>query len=73
MSETLTVLEINVETGEEIIRDLTQAEIFELEKQHKLHEKEKKDALAAEQARQASIRKMAEASGLTETEIEALF
>jgi len=68
-----TLLEIDGETGEAIERSLTDEEIA----QRNIEAQEWADTLAQEkaalEARQASIRKMAEASGLTEAEIEALF
>lgn len=66
-------LEINIETNEEIIRELTVDEIAELESLAAEQAAEQANREAAEAARQASIRKMAEASGLTEKEINALF
>lgn len=71
--ETLTALEVNVLTGEETIRELTAEEIAELETMALEQAAAQADREAAEAARQASIRKMAEASGLTNEEIEALF
>lgn len=73
MSEQLTALEVNAETGEEIIRQLTNDEIAELETLAAAQAQREAEALAATQAREASIRKMGEASGLTDEEIEALF
>jgi hypothetical protein len=71
--ETLLILEIDAVTGEQLERPMTEEEILKRNEIALEIQKNEADALAAQQAREASIRKMAEASGLTEAEIEALF
>ena len=68
MSETPTILEVNAETGEETIRNLTIEEIAEIEelKSAKDIEQEAKTA-----ARISALAKLAEL-GLTEEEVAAL-
>lgn len=72
-NEQLIAVEFDGITGEIIERPMTVEEIENHQEMLILSEKNKNDALKAEQKRQTSIRKMAEASGLTEAEIEALF
>lgn len=67
------VVEIDVETGNVVEREITADEISHQEILFNENEQIKLDAEAAQAAREASIRKMAEASGLTDEEIEALF
>ena len=68
MSEKLTLVEINAQTGVEIIRELTQEEIDE---RSELTEKEIERSKALEAARTSALAKLA-ALGLTEEEIAAL-
>jgi hypothetical protein len=73
MDENLTGLVVDAETGETLEIELSAEEIQEIENSKAEADILKEQAEAAEAARNASIRKMAEASGLTEAEIEALF
>ncbi len=69
----LIAVETDALTNKTIERQMTDDEITQYKKDIEAAKKAESDALAAQQAREASIRKMAEASGLTEAEIEALF
>lgn len=71
MSETPTILEVNAETGDEVIRELTSDEIAErgaMQTQAELLEAERQ---AQSAARESALAKLA-ALGLTQEEIEAL-
>ena len=68
MSDTPTILEVNAETGEETIRDLTIEEIAEIEELKTAQDAEKQ---AREAARASALAKLADL-GLTAEEIEAL-
>jgi hypothetical protein len=71
--EILIGLVFDAMTGESFERELTSEEIAARQQMKAEAEKSEAEAEAAQIARDASIRKMAEASGLTEAEIEALF
>ncbi len=61
----------NVETGEEIEREATAAEIKQIRVDQELAAAQKAEAEAKEAARQSALEKLA-ALGLTEAEIQAL-
>ena len=75
MTETLTAVEINCETGEKIIRPLTAEEIAHLEADRAAAEAarlaEEQEAAAKAAAKEAAAAKLA-ALGLTAEEIAAL-
>ena len=75
MSEALSRLEINCETGEELIIPLTDEEIAQMEEDNLLFEERRAlaqaDAEAKEAARQSGIAKLM-ALGLSEEEANAL-
>ena len=71
MSEKLTTLEVNAETGEQIERELTKEELKEREqiaKNYEVMQVEENNKIAA---RKSALAKLAEL-GLTEEEIAAL-
>jgi hypothetical protein len=71
MSETLTALEVDVATGEEIIRPLTASEIAEREAMAQAEAEREAEAQAKVNARESALAKLA-ALGLTQDEINAL-
>jgi hypothetical protein len=75
MTETLTALEVNCETGEQTIRPLTAEEIANGQKMAeewaKRKAKEEAEMLAKEEARASAIIKLS-ALGLTEDEAKAI-
>lgn len=68
----LTVLEVDAATGEKVIRPLTADEITEREAMAIEQEAREAEQAAKTAARESAIRKMAEASGLTDEELEAM-
>lgn len=70
-SEILTVLEVNAETGEETVRDLTAEELSERQAMAAETAAQKSANEAKAAARQSALAKLAEL-GLTEEEIAAL-
>jgi hypothetical protein len=71
MSETLNLLQVNAETGEEIVRPLTDDELKEVKAQKAETLARQAEANAKVAARQSALAKLA-AMGLTADEIGAL-
>lgn len=72
MSETLTALEINAATGEEITRELTADEIAELEAIAAEQAQREAEALAREELRQSAIANLVAGKPLTAEQAELL-
>lgn len=62
---------VNAETGEEIEREMTAAEVKQYEERIKQSQADEQTRLETEAARQSALEKLA-ALGLTEAEIQAL-
>jgi hypothetical protein len=71
MTETLNLLQVNAETGEETIRPLNEDELIEIEKQKAESLARQAEADAKVAARENALAKLS-ALGLTQEEIDAL-
>ena len=71
MSDRKTAYEFNLETGQEIIRDLNESELKSMKQLEDSIKKLEKEADVREKSRQSALSKLA-ALGLTEEEIASL-
>jgi hypothetical protein len=71
MSDKKTAYEFNLETGQEIIRDLNESELASIKELQDLTKKLEQEANAKAKARESALSKLAKL-GLTEEEIASL-
>jgi hypothetical protein len=71
MSEKKTAYDFNLETGQEVIRDLNESELASMKELEDTIKKLEKEAESKAKARESALSKLA-ALGLTEEEIAAL-